>query len=140
MRGGVASAIWRAQSSCVACDEGHACEAGAASQTPCGTGTSASANSGSCGQCAAGTFQDTVAQGSCNQGVPARLVLSAGFKCADHVPSWPVPEHGGCDVGGGLSAVRLCGHACASNSTSATEVQCAAGMYAQCSGGECELY
>ena len=74
------------------------------------------------------------------QGVSARLVLSAGFKCADHVPSWPVPEHGGCDVGGGLSAVRLCGHACASNSTSATEVQCAAGMYAQCSGGECELY
>ena len=41
------------------------------------------------------------------QGVSARLVLSAGFKCADHVPSWPVPEHGGCDVGGGLSAVRL---------------------------------
>ena len=52
-------------------------------------------------------FRTRGGAGVCLQGVSARLVLSAGFKCADHVPSWPVPEHGGCDVGGGLSAVRL---------------------------------
>ena len=122
----------------MACDEGHACEAGAASQTPCGTGTSASANSGSCGQCAAGTFQDTVAQGSCKACPPGSYCLqgsSAPITCP--------PGRYRSTAGATLEADCLpcdSGHACASNSTSATEVQCAAGMYAQCSGGECELY